>query len=86
MGDGELQEGQIWEAATYAPRQNKNSLSGIVDRNGQQIDGSTAEVGGLGDLRAKFEAFGWHVLEADGNKTPCPPASGGTATTAACSC
>jgi transketolase len=67
MGDGELEEGQIWEAALYAAHHKIDNLIGIVDRNGQQIDGSTAEIGGLGDLRAKFEAFGWHVLEADGN-------------------
>ena len=67
MGDGELQEGQIWEAALYAPHHEIDNLIGIVDRNGQQIDGPTAQVGGLGDLRAKFEAFGWHVLEGDGN-------------------
>ena len=67
MGDGELEEGQIWEAALYAPHHKIDNLIGIVDRNGQQIDGPTAQVGGLGDLRAKFEAFGWHVLEGDGN-------------------
>jgi transketolase len=68
MGDGELEEGQIWEAAIYAPHHKIDNLIGIVDRNGQQIDGSTDQIGGLGDLRAKFEAFGWHVLEADGNQ------------------
>jgi transketolase len=67
MGDGELEEGQIWEAALYAAHHKIDNLIGIVDRNGQQIDGSTDQIGGLGDLRAKFEAFGWHVLEADGN-------------------
>jgi len=67
MGDGELEEGQIWEGAMYAAHHKIDNLVGIVDRNGQQIDGSTDEIGGLGDLRAKFEAFGWHVLEADGN-------------------
>ncbi|GAA4371422.1 transketolase [Hymenobacter saemangeumensis] len=68
MGDGELEEGQIWEAALYAAHHKIDNLIGVVDRNGQQIDGSTAEIGGLGDLRAKFEAFGWQVLEADGNR------------------
>ncbi|MDO7875744.1 transketolase [Hymenobacter sp. ASUV-10] len=68
MGDGELEEGQIWEAAMYAPHHKIDNLIAVVDRNGQQIDGPTAEIGGLGDLRAKFEAFGWHVLEADGNQ------------------
>nr|WP_245402617.1 transketolase [Pontibacter sp. E15-1] len=67
MGDGELEEGQVWEATLYAPHNKVDNLIATVDRNGQQIDGSTEEVLSLGDLRAKFEAFGWHVLEADGN-------------------
>ncbi len=67
MGDGELQEGQIWEAALYAAHHKIDNLIGIVDNNGQQIDGSTEQVGGNGDLRAKFEAFGWRVLATDGN-------------------
>ncbi|MHA6249889.1 transketolase [Pontibacter sp. CAU 1760] len=67
MGDGELEEGQVWEAAMYAPHNKVDNLIATVDRNGQQIDGSTEEVLSLGDLRAKFESFGWHVLEADGN-------------------
>ncbi|GAB3830827.1 transketolase [Pontibacter rugosus] len=67
MGDGELEEGQVWEATLYAPHNKVDNLIATVDRNGQQIDGSTDEVLGLGDLRAKFEAFGWHVLEANGN-------------------
>ncbi|RFP63828.1 transketolase [Hymenobacter lapidiphilus] len=68
MGDGELQEGQIWEAALYAPHHKVDNLIAFVDRNGQQIDGPTDKIGGLGDLRAKFEAFGWRVLETDGNQ------------------
>ncbi|UYZ59792.1 transketolase [Hymenobacter latericus] len=68
MGDGELEEGQIWEAAMYAPHHKVDNLIAVVDRNGQQIDGPTDKVGGLGDLRAKFEAFGWQVIEADGNQ------------------
>ncbi|MCC9165748.1 transketolase [Pontibacter harenae] len=67
MGDGELEEGQLWEASMYAPHHKVDNLIATVDRNGQQIDGSTEEVMSLGDLRAKFEAFGWHVLEANGN-------------------
>lgn len=67
MGDGELEEGQIWEATMYAGSKKVDNLIATVDRNGQQIDGSTEEVMPLGDLRAKFEAFGWHVMEADGN-------------------
>jgi transketolase len=67
MGDGELGEGQVWEAAMYAAHNNVDNLIATVDRNYQQIDGGTEEVLALGDLRLKFEAFGWHVLEADGN-------------------
>lgn len=67
MGDGELEEGQIWEAAMYAPHHKVNNLIAFVDRNGQQIDGPTDKIGGLGDLRAKFEAFNWQVVETDGN-------------------
>ena len=67
MGDGELEEGQVWEATMYAGSKKVDNLIASIDRNGQQIDGSTEEVMPLGDLRAKFEAFGWHVLEADGN-------------------
>ncbi|MDU0372639.1 transketolase [Hymenobacter endophyticus] len=67
MGDGELQEGQVWEAALYAPHHKVNNLIAFVDRNGQQIDGPTEKIGGLGDLCAKFEAFNWQVLETDGN-------------------
>lgn len=67
MGDGEVEEGQIWEAAMYAAHHKVDNLIASIDRNGQQIDGSTEEVMDLGNLRAKFEAFGWHVLEADGN-------------------
>ena len=67
MGDGELEEGQVWEAAMYAPHHKVDNLIAFVDRNGQQIDGPTEKIGGLGDLRAKFEAFNWRVLETDGN-------------------
>ncbi|QIX60152.1 transketolase [Hymenobacter sp. BT18] len=67
MGDGELEEGQVWEAAMYAPHHKVDNLIAFVDRNGQQIDGPTDKVMHLGDLRAKFESFGWRVLETDGN-------------------
>lgn len=67
MGDGELQEGQVWEAAMYAPHNEVDNLIAIVDYNGQQIDGATENVLSLGDLKAKWEAFGWTVLEMDGN-------------------
>lgn len=62
-GDGELQEGQIWEAAMYASAKKVDNLISTVDVNGKQIDGTTDEVLSLGSLRAKFEAFGWDVLE-----------------------
>jgi transketolase len=66
-GDGELQEGQIWEAAMYAAGNNVDNLIATVDYNHKQIDGDIDDVLPLGDLRAKFEAFGWKVLEMDGN-------------------
>jgi transketolase len=62
-GDGELQEGQIWEAAMFAAGKNVDNLISTVDYNLKQIDGATDDVMPLGDLRAKFEAFGWTVLE-----------------------
>jgi transketolase len=67
-GDGELQEGQIWEAAMYAAHHKIDNLISAIDVNGQQIDGPTEKVMSLGSLRAKWEAFGWKVLEMDGNK------------------
>lgn len=66
-GDGEIQEGQIWEAAMYAPHNKIDNLIATIDVNGQQIDGSTDQVLSLGSLRAKWEAFGWEVLEMSGN-------------------
>ncbi len=62
-GDGELQEGQNWEAIMYAAGNKIDNLIVTVDRNGQQIDGSTENVLPLGNLKAKFEAFGWDVME-----------------------
>ncbi|MGV3761793.1 transketolase [Parapedobacter sp.] len=67
MGDGEQQEGQIWEAALYAPYNKVDNLIATIDYNGQQIDGATDQVLSLGNLRAKWEAFGWDVLEMNGN-------------------
>jgi len=67
MGDGELNEGNIWEAAMLAPKYNLHNIIGIIDRNNIQIDGTTEHVMPLEDLRAKWEAFGWHVIEIDGN-------------------
>lgn len=66
-GDGELNEGQIWEAALFAAHHKIDNLIATVDWNGQQIDGPTDKVMGLGDLEAKFQAFGWMVLQMDGN-------------------
>lgn len=67
MGDGELNEGNIWEAAMFAGKNKLHNLIGIVDRNNIQIDGNTEQIMPLEDLRAKWEAFGWHVQEIDGH-------------------
>jgi len=67
FGDGELQEGQIWEAAMFAPHNRVDNLICAVDYNGQQIDGPTSQVLSLGSLQAKFAAFDWTVLECPGN-------------------
>ena len=66
-GDGELDEGQNWEAILFAAHKNVDNLIATVDVNGQQIDGPTDKVMALGSLRAKFEAFNWQVMEMDGN-------------------
>jgi transketolase len=63
MGDGEQQEGQIWEAALYAAHNKVDNLIAAIDYNGQQIDGPVDEINSLGNLRLKYEAFGWEVLE-----------------------
>ena len=67
MGDGELQEGQVWEAVMYAAHNKIDNLIGIVDWNGRQIDGDNDDVLSLGDLKAKWESFGWSTVEVDGN-------------------
>jgi transketolase len=67
MGDGEQQEGQVWEAAMYAAHHQVDNVIATIDFNGQQIDGSTKDVMSLGDLKAKWEAFGWEVIESNGN-------------------
>ncbi|MCB0482294.1 MAG: transketolase [Flavobacteriales bacterium] len=67
MGDGELQEGQVWEAAIYAGSKKVDNLIATVDCNNRQIDGDVEEVMSLGNLRAKWEAFGWNVMETNGN-------------------
>jgi len=66
-GDGELQEGQIWEAAMFAAAKKVDNLIVAVDYNKKQIDGPTDEVLSLGDLKAKWLSFGWEVLEMNGN-------------------
>lgn len=64
-GDGELQEGQIWEAAIYAAANNVDNLISTIDANGQQIDGSTDDVLAMGSIEAKFQAFGWETLSIE---------------------
>lgn len=66
-GDGELQEGQIWEAAMYAAANNVDNLIATIDYNGRQIDGDVEDVLSLGNLSQKWQAFGWEVLEMDGH-------------------
>jgi transketolase len=66
-GDGELQEGQIWESVMFAAHNNCDNLISTIDVNGQQIDGPTKKVMNLDSLRAKFEAFNWTVIDMDGN-------------------
>ena len=67
MGDGELNEGNIWEAAMFAGKYKLSQLVGFIDRNNIQIDGYTEDVMPLEDLRGKWESFGWHVQEVDGH-------------------
>lgn len=67
LGDGECEEGQVWEAAMFAAHQHIDNLIAMVDWNGQQIDGPTESVAGTGDLKAKFSVFGWETIEADGH-------------------
>ncbi len=66
-GDGELQEGQIWEAAMYAAAHKVDNIIATIDYNGRQIDGDVDDVISLGNLAAKWQAFGWDVLEMDGH-------------------
>ena len=66
-GDGEMQEGQIWEAAMYASAKKVDNIISTIDLNGQQIDGATDHVLPMGDLKAKWESFGWLVMETNGN-------------------
>jgi transketolase len=67
MGDGEQDEGNVWEAAMLVGKYRLSNITAITDRNNIQIDGTTESVMPLEDLRLKWEAFGWHVLEVDGN-------------------
>ena len=67
LGDGELQEGQIWEAAMAAAHYRLDNLCALIDANGLQIDGEVARVMNVESVGAKFQAFGWHVLEIDGH-------------------
>lgn len=67
MGDGELDEGNIWEAAMFAGKNRLYNLTAIIDRNNIQIDGTTEDTMPLEDLKGKWEAFGWHVIEIDGH-------------------
>ena len=64
-GDGELQEGQIWEAAIFAAAKGVDNYIATIDLNGQQIDGSTDDVMEMGSIKQKFEAFGWNVMDID---------------------
>lgn len=70
LGDGECQEGQVWEAAMFAAHRGLDNLVAVVDRNCLQIDGDTADVCDPGDLAAKFRAFGWEAVEVDGHDVP----------------
>lgn len=67
VGDGESEEGQVWEAGMFAAHQRLDNLIAMTDWNGQQIDGKVDNVAGLGDLEAKWKAFGWNVLICDGH-------------------
>lgn len=84
LGDGELQEGEVWEAAMFAPHNGLDRVVAIVDHNGLQIDGACSEVMCLGEVAAKFSAFGWEVREVSGHDVAAllgalsaPPAAAG---------
>ncbi len=70
MGDGEIEEGQVWEAAMFAAHYKLDNLVAIVDNNNLQIDGDVRDVAGLDKIAAKFSAFGWQTMEVDGNDVP----------------
>lgn len=67
MGDGEQQEGQIWEAAMFAAHQKIDNIVAFIDYNGQQIDGTTEEVMSVNNIEARYRSFGWEVLDCNGN-------------------
>lgn len=67
MGDGELQEGQVWEAALFAAQHKLSNVCAIVDYNGIQLDGSLCDIKNVAPLREKWESFGWHVIDVDGH-------------------
>ena len=67
LGDGEMQEGNIWESLMQAPHRKLDNLTAIIDRNMLQIDGNTEDVMALGNLEDKLKAFGWHVISVDGH-------------------
>jgi transketolase len=68
MGDGEIQEGIIWEAAMSASKFKVDNLIAILDHNGVQLDGTNEQIMPMGDISAKWRTFGWNVLEIDGHK------------------
>lgn len=70
LGDGECDEGQVWEAALFAATKKLGHLIGFVDYNKKQLDGYTKDICDLGDIRQKFEDFGWHSVEVDGHDIP----------------
>lgn len=70
LGDGECDEGQVWEAALFAATKKLGHLIGFIDYNKKQLDGYTKDICDLGDLRQKFEDFGWHSQEVDGHDIP----------------
>ena len=70
MGDGEQEEGNVWEAVLFAGKYRLSNLTAVMDRNNIQIDGMTEDIMPLESLRAKYEAFNWHVLEVNGNDIP----------------
>jgi len=79
MGDGELDEGNVWEAAMFAGKYKLSQLIAFIDRNNIQIDGSTEDVMPLEDLKAKWESFGWYVIEIDGHNIASIIAAANTA-------